>query len=422
MSSCGECCCWCCCCWKSFRILEDEERRKPLIGEEERQELTQKKSSGSQLYVRSVYSAFQNHFQNDEDSKILWESLSLFDILSTVYRISRYRETRIRKGLVSIPPKDPSIQFPLTPGDVKDWLFFAEAAYESKDKYLRRRLLERSHQLVLHERRCRLFEPSHYLSMSTNTDDKTIVVGIKGTSSMDDWLTNFWISKEELKVDSSLTDDEEVIGQKRDFGVHAGILHASRFVLSRIEPLLNRAFYPSGFNVILVGHSLGAGVASVLAMLLREELGMERVTCFAFAPPPAVSFFLAERSKAYIFSVVNNDDAIPRTGVKQIKTLVAGIKKLRNRKETLDGNWEQVEKELDTMPWSYLEQIFSEEWTENKFDTFIPGRILFLYDYGEKVQGYVEIPSTTPTLRLAVISSKMISDHAIPSYQKALNN
>jgi pimeloyl-ACP methyl ester carboxylesterase len=38
-----------------------------------------------------------------------------------------------------------------------------------------------------------------------------------------------------------------------------------------------------GFEVVLVGHSLGAGVAALLAALLRPKL--PRLRCYGFATP-----------------------------------------------------------------------------------------------------------------------------------------
>lgn len=42
----------------------------------------------------------------------------------------------------------------------------------------------------------------------------------------------------------------------------------------------------SSYTLVITGHSLGAGVASVLAVLLKPKY--KDLTCFAFSPPGCV--------------------------------------------------------------------------------------------------------------------------------------
>ena len=55
------------------------------------------------------------------------------------------------------------------------------------------------------------------------------------------------------------------------------------------EAILSRAFSHNEergtqeFELVLVGHSLGAGTASILAILLRQEY--PTLQCFAYSPP-----------------------------------------------------------------------------------------------------------------------------------------
>ena len=55
------------------------------------------------------------------------------------------------------------------------------------------------------------------------------------------------------------------------------------------EHLLTRAFAwdkeqeTHNFQIVCVGHSLGAGAAAILAIMLRQEYPNTR--CFAFSPP-----------------------------------------------------------------------------------------------------------------------------------------
>ena len=46
-----------------------------------------------------------------------------------------------------------------------------------------------------------------------------------------------------------------------------------------------------GYKLVITGHSLGAGVASVLAVLLKPKY--EDLVCYAFSPPGCVLRFVS---------------------------------------------------------------------------------------------------------------------------------
>jgi sn1-specific diacylglycerol lipase len=67
----------------------------------------------------------------------------------------------------------------------------------------------------------------------------------------------------------------------------------------------------SHYQLKVVGHSLGAGVAAILSLLLREKY--PKVTCLAYEPPGCIfSRDLAEQSCSWVSSIVCGVDAIPR--------------------------------------------------------------------------------------------------------------
>eukprot|EP00277_Geminigera_cryophila_P015621 CAMPEP_0179440354 /NCGR_PEP_ID=MMETSP0799-20121207/23944_1 /TAXON_ID=46947 /ORGANISM="Geminigera cryophila, Strain CCMP2564" /LENGTH=262 /DNA_ID=CAMNT_0021223601 /DNA_START=24 /DNA_END=809 /DNA_ORIENTATION=- len=78
-----------------------------------------------------------------------------------------------------------------------------------------------------------------------------------------------------------------------------------------------------GFGVVLVGHSLGAGVVSLLSMQLKAT-GHECYTsleCIALSPPPTLSPGAAAAGRRYITTVVVEDDLVSRLSLRSLQLL-----------------------------------------------------------------------------------------------------
>ena len=75
------------------------------------------------------------------------------------------------------------------------------------------------------------------------------------------------------------------------------------------------------YGLLLTGHSLGAGTATLLAMLLRPHYG-ERIHCWAYSPPGGLlSKETVKLTYPYVTSVVVGHDIIPRLGVRTMEQL-----------------------------------------------------------------------------------------------------
>ncbi|XP_057533544.1 uncharacterized protein LOC130811309 isoform X1 [Amaranthus tricolor] len=102
--------------------------------------------------------------------------------------------------------------------------------------------------------------------------------------------------------------------------VHNGLLKAAQWVFDTEHGVLRDLLeeHPT-FTLTFAGHSLGAGVVSLLALvavLNREMLGnieRKRIRCYAMAPPRCMSLNLAVRYADVVYSVVLQDDFLPRT-------------------------------------------------------------------------------------------------------------
>lgn len=110
------------------------------------------------------------------------------------------------------------------------------------------------------------------------------------------------------------------------------------------------------YELIITGHSLGAGVAAILAILMHEEPPYRHLKCFAFSPPGGLlrlvvvvtsvdychlflvcnylangsgkyssrscvcSLELALYSRQFILSVILGDDCVGRLGLSQLRS------------------------------------------------------------------------------------------------------
>ncbi|KAJ7340221.1 hypothetical protein OS493_002953 [Desmophyllum pertusum] len=140
-----------------------------------------------------------------------------------------------------------------------------------------------------------------------------------------------------LKTDTSATENEinpleledaltDLTGQQEELNIegaetchaHKGILRCARYVKSVLEKreLLQCAFSRAGedYRLVIVGHSLGAGTASLLAVLLKPAY--PDLICFAYSNPSVLSAPATPYCEDFIVSVVLGKDAVPRMGVK----------------------------------------------------------------------------------------------------------
>uniref|UniRef100_A0A804MLS1 Calmodulin-binding heat-shock protein n=2 Tax=Zea mays TaxID=4577 RepID=A0A804MLS1_MAIZE len=112
------------------------------------------------------------------------------------------------------------------------------------------------------------------------------------------------------------------LGKRRFDGgyVHNGLLRAAGWVLDAECDLLRELLetYPD-YTLTFTGHSLGAGIAAMLTMVVvlnLDKIGnidRTRTRCYAMAPARCMSLNLAVRYADVINSVVLQDDFLPRT-------------------------------------------------------------------------------------------------------------
>lgn len=88
-----------------------------------------------------------------------------------------------------------------------------------------------------------------------------------------------------------------------------------------------------------MGHSLGAGTASILAILLRQEY--PDLVCFSYAPPGGLLSMPAQLyTQEFITSVVVGKDVVPRIGLRQMESLRADL--INAIKRSVDPKWKTI--------------------------------------------------------------------------------
>mmetsp|Transcript_29247 Transcript_29247/g.70557 ORF Transcript_29247/g.70557 Transcript_29247/m.70557 type:complete len:702 (-) Transcript_29247:703-2808(-) len=132
---------------------------------------------------------------------------------------------------------------------------------------------------------------------------KTIVLTIRGTLSFEDMISDVTITPDSL----------EEIGEQFGFDgrgeyCHSGMLAGATHIYEDLKrhKILDQAMdaHPD-FGLRIVGHSLGAGVAAMLGLMLRQQY--PKLYCLCFSPPGCVfSERTARESREYVCSVGTN--------------------------------------------------------------------------------------------------------------------
>ncbi|KAF9625271.1 hypothetical protein IFM89_020857 [Coptis chinensis] len=143
----------------------------------------------------------------------------------------------------------------------------------------------------------------------TDHENKEIILAIRGLN----------LRKE---CDYKLLLDNKLGMQMFDGGyVHHGLLKSAKWLLDEESETLKNLWIENGscYKLVFAGHSLGSGVAALLAVVVvnhRDMLGgipRSMVRCYVVAPARCMSLNLAVKYADVIYSVVLQDDFLPRT-------------------------------------------------------------------------------------------------------------
>lgn len=259
---------------------------------------------------------------------------------------------------------------------------------------------------------------------------KSVIIAVRGTLSLEDILTDLVVERAPVYVGG-------VEGH-----VHTGMLQSAKYIRNRIiaDRILDLAFQRAeGYRLAITGHSLGGGVAALLAIELRALY--PDVICFAFAVPgELVSESLLLYTEEFICTVVLGYDVVPRLGlVEAIQLRIDILNAIKNctlpKHQVIAGKmWTKLFGTADFEHFSdehssgvesakWFDRYIQEEVQEKEkilatFEPLLPpGQILHVLEKKDQKRPYNVQPeyyaewTDCQTFREIVLSQRMIAHH-----------
>lgn len=140
----------------------------------------------------------------------------------------------------------------------------------------------------------------HALSfLSSDASTLEVIMVVRGTKTITDIITDLLMDEEEYKGGHC----------------HNGILESGQYLADKHTQLFRNLLQVSGkkkIKLTLIGHSLGAGAATIAGMELNELPEMD-VQVVGFGCPALLSKELSQKTESFVTTVVADNDCIPRT-------------------------------------------------------------------------------------------------------------
>ena len=272
-----------------------------------------------------------------------------------------------------------------------------------------------------------VFRPAHFVAVLRTRQE--IIVSFRGSLSLLDSLTNLTCQTAPAPGGGA---------------AHQGMLTAAGELASgALGTLLEelRKIYPS-FALRFTGHSLGAGIAALLARhYSRRAAGSASwpggVRAYAFAPPAVLSLIEAGMLREVVTSVVLGDDLISRLSLGHVDDLRCAIRALASEPGACGRVLEELSGELDRgrraggveaavpgtaaapvqqTPWIAALRATLNAHMQNESRLYPPGRILWLPADRPSECAWVEASGFSEIL----LTPACLTTHLPAAYETAL--
>jgi len=316
------------------------------------------------------------------------------------------------------------------PTELLDGLHLSDWAYLEETSELRRYLNGLNFTLVRHTKTDEPGRVGHYVAI--NPEEKLALITVKGTSELNDMITDACGVPVRYNLTNHYSDDSPL-----NISCHEGVLTASLDLADDVQPLVEELLIPSGYRIRFIGHSLGAGVACMTALLLRTRLKDLDMDVLAYAPPPILNYDAAVACRDFCTSIVNHGDVIPRASLPNVVALLKFLSLVNERLEekglspkgprAMISLWQTLRKENTTVMtptevFSGLQDAVAEIDLQDMDHLFCPGRVIMLFRKLkvalEEDQEEMDIESSgvisdgsCQLLRHMDIDPQMLSDH-----------
>lgn len=279
----------------------------------------------------------------------------------------------------SIPDQEERVASSIVMSELADWMDLADAAYNElpNDETLQDYLKDRGYQLLKHSTNVLPGTLGHYVALDQNSD--TALIAIKGTSNLEDMITDLLGAATEFDLDGPFWKDDsngaESINATTKIRAHEGVLLSSRRLAEDLRPLVERLLLPQGYKIVVIGHSLGAAAAALLAVLLQSQLPelQGKIYVYAFASPPSLDLASARACKPFCTTIVNNADAIPRCNAGPMLVTMEVLKAVQDRllSRQSSGSEDVPPEKLSSwrLAWQYLRASMRRRRRKKKKDT-----------------------------------------------------
>ncbi|GJQ14309.1 hypothetical protein GpartN1_g6100.t1 [Galdieria partita] len=397
-------CCFQCDLWKKDN--QKEERKQAIthfssliVGNGFQDLLPDDWILGVKVYKRIQSSS--SHRQTEPSKSIENKPL---DILKQAKRWMQHAEAVFGPLLFAIEKPSQAIL-----GITPQWVIFLRTGVHSKD-------------IIAQKFKADTYFPAYYICYDHLA--LSIVVAVRGTLSIADALTDLDGLNEPLKI---------TLAENTIHGcVHNGMLRSAQKLTQIMEPILREACesYPS-YRLIITGHSLGAGCAMVLSILLRERNICDNLQCYAFGPPPVLSDSLAEACNSFVISFVHNNDIVPRLSIPALRRFFRACQIAKRY-----HSFQRLALWLGWTSWIHLDASILEHPSDETYESqrlFVGGIIYHLQKKMRTQKGCMMICShdvghiysistiTRQQLREIIGLKGMLMDHLPENYAKAIS-